>query len=649
MLFFPYLVMLLLSMAAVSQQQECNGTFARPARPEDHPAFSDLERDQFESITNCPGEIDCCDDGTFSCYNWTYLTCSCREDCEEFGDCCWSCENKSVDVDRASLNTSKWTCTSLALEGGVTKHVFLASRCNSLWPLQDDVRDRCEDASFSPGDMFFRIPVTSRRSMVTYRNTFCAFCNYDLDEVIFWEVAVVGTRKKQKLRPPPFMSTNFYRYMRQCSRFPLIGDCPQETNSRVTRSCWAFFAPVIDEISGSAYYKNAYCARCHGVDLTGVSCLPAEKTTTTLRVEVKITISLPDLDLSSIFRTVDRNSTCFSSYNGVCYIKQVTYRYTNASAPNPNTATMIRGYLTIVCISVSLFCLVLKLVVYLMSKECRTFSSRCTLCLSMTLFFTQLFFLIFNVTDLGRDVCVASSVVVHFGFLSTAFWTTVLAYDIWKTLILVRRPSGNWKSLVRYAFAGWGSPLVVVGMASILNWTKSDSPLSPSYGTSRCFINRKWSHVVFFLTPMLVLLLVDIGFYLHTVFTIRRTESQSQKFDFKGNEKPSRILLFVKLAFIMGISWLLGLISGLVNSLLMDCVSIVFIGLQGVFLFFGFRDHRHVSQMVSSSSSLVTGLLSHSRSRSSTTATTDLALGNQIPTILGSSHDRRTSDDVASA
>ncbi|KAL3223843.1 hypothetical protein MRX96_027150 [Rhipicephalus microplus] len=97
-----------------------------------------------------------------------------------------------------------------------------------------------------------------------------------------------------------------------------------------------------------------------------------------------------------------------------------------------------------------------------MSKEYRTFSSRCTLCLSMTLFFTQLFFLVFNVTNFGRDVCVASSVVVHFGFLSTAFWTTVLSYDIWKTLILVRRPKGSWKSLVRYAFAGWGSPLVVV-------------------------------------------------------------------------------------------------------------------------------------------------------------------------------------------
>ncbi|KAL1421901.1 hypothetical protein MTO96_022610 [Rhipicephalus appendiculatus] len=608
MLFFLHLLILLLSYAAVSQQQECNGTFKRPARPEDHPAFSDLGRDQFQSITNCPADIDCCEDGTFSCYNWTYLTCSCREDCEEFGDCCWNCENKSVDVDLASLNTSRWACTSLDLEGGATKNVFLSSRCNSLWPVQDDVRDRCEDADFNPSDMFFKIPVTSRRSRVTHRNAFCAFCNYDLDEVIFWEVAVVGSRKEHKLRPPRFISANFDRYMRQCSRLPLIGDCPVQTNSTVT-----------------------------------------QKTTTTLRVEVKISISLPDLDLSSIFRTVDRNSTCFSSYNGVCYIEQVTYRYANVSTPNPNTATLIRGYLTIVCISVSLICLVLKLVVYLMSKEYRTFSSCCTLCLSMTLFFTQLFFLVFNVTNFGRDVCVAASVVVHFGFLSTAFWTTVLSYDIWKTLILVRRPKGNWKSLVRYAFAGWGSPLVVVGVASILNWTKGDSPLSPSYGSSRCFINKKWSHVAFFLAPMLALLFVDIGFYLHTVFTIRRTESQSKKFDFKANEKPSRILLFVKLASIMGVSWLLGLVSGLVNSLLMDCVSIVFIGLQGVFLFFGFRDHRHVSQMVSSSSSLVTGLLSYSRSRSSTTATTDLALGNQIPTIHGSSHDRRTSDDVASA
>ncbi|XP_077515267.1 uncharacterized protein LOC144125611 [Amblyomma americanum] len=639
----PHLLLLLLARYAASQR-ECNGTIISYAKQDEHPVFGDLSSDLFESITKCPSDFDCCSDGTFSCYNWTYLTCSCTGFCEDFGDCCWDCERRGVDVDAVPLN-SKWRCTSLLLEGSVSKHAFLASRCDDLWPVHDDVRERCENVNFSPGEMFFYIPVTSKRSLVTYRNAFCAFCSYDLDEVQFWKV-VVGTNGKQRLRPPVYITEDFYGHLRQCSRFPLIQDCPEETAESVTRHCKGFFAPVMDESYESVFYKNAYCARCNGANVASLSCVPAERISSKTSVEVKVSVKLPELDLSSIFRTVAKNDSCFSAYNGKCYIQSLTYRYRNATAAGPSMAVMIRGYLTIVCISVSLFCLLLKLAIYIVSKEGRTFSSRCTLCLSMTLFFTHLFFLVFNAADFGRKVCIASAVFIHFGFLSTAFWTAVISYDIWKTLILVRRPSGDWKSLVRYCLAGWGLPLLVIGVASIINWTRSDSLLSPSYGMPRCFINNKWSHVVFFLAPMLVLLLVDISFYLHTVFTIRKTESQSQKFDFKTNVKPSRILLFVKLAFIMGVSWLLGLVSGLVNSLLMDCISIVFIGLQGVFLFFGFRDHRRISKMVSSSS-LISGLLSQQRSRSSTTATTDVALANQLP-ALGITHRERMSNDIAS-
>lgn len=620
------LTMLVLWHYAASQT-DCNGTLAKPVRHEDHPLFRDLSEEQFQSVMRCPADIDCCSDGTLSCYNWKYLTCSCSDDCEEYGDCCWHCEDKVADAALVPPNP-KWVCTSVSLEGSVTKHVFFASRCNALWPLQDDVREQCEDVNYSPSEVYYSLPVTSNQSLVTYRNAFCAFCNYDLDEVTFWDV-VLGNTSKPKLRPPLFISMNFYDYLRQCSKFPLIGYCPEETSPVITSSCRTFFAPIVDETSYSVFYKNAYCAHCHGVNLTAFSCSPAEKTTNKTGLDVKVSSSFPELDLSSIFRTVAKTHTCFSAYEGVCYIDALIYRYVNASDTGPSTAAMIRGYLTAVCISVSLVCLILKLVVYLFSKECRTFSSRCILCLSMTLFFAHALFLVFNLVDFGHKVCVASSVLIHFAFLSTAFWTTVLAYDIWKTLILVRRPAGDWRSFLRYTLAGWGSPCLVVGMASIVNWTWEDSPLSPSYGEPRCFINNRWGHIFFFLAPMLLLLFVDIAFYVHTVYTIRRTEAQSHKYDFKADEKPSRILLFVKLAFIMGVSWLLGLVSGLVNSLVMDCVSIAFVGLQGVFLFFGFRDHRHVYNMVSSTS-MISGLLSHSRSRSSTTATTDVALSSQM-------------------
>ncbi|CAN8005571.1 unnamed protein product [Ixodes hexagonus] len=607
----------------VVTKNDCDNAFTHAISRKEHPALDHLTDDIFEAVMQCPSDIECCSDGSFSCFDWAYLTCSCSDDCEVYGDCCWNCTNKVVDLSFYPVKSS-WQCIRLALAGGLSKSVQLVSGCSETWPSDDEVRSKCERVDASKSGIFFGIPVTSNSSLVTYRNGFCALCNYDVGSVTFWNVVEVANNSKLRLEPPDLLMGDFDKHLRRCSKFAPLDTCPVDTSAMVSKMCRTYFAPLAEwnAFNDEKYYKNAYCALCNRANFDLLSCLPPEKIQNFTTKGPKISIDINKLDLSSIFRTVGSNETCFSGYNGTCYIQDVTYRYINGTELEATTSSFVRGYLTLVCMLVSLICLMLKLVVYIFHKQYRSFSSQCTLCLSMTLFFTQLGFLIFNVLDFGQNVCVAASIALHYGFLSTSFWTTVLSYDIWKTLILVRRTSGRCKSFPLYSACGWGSPLLFIAIGSALNWAGSSSPLSPSYGIPRCFINRKWAHLAFFLLPMIALLLVDVAFYLHTIFTIRKTESQSQKFDFKTNESPSRILLFVKLAFIMGASWLLGLLSAVVESLLINCASIVLLGLQGVYLFLGFRDHRHLFRLISSSSA-ISELFSSSRSKSSTLGTTD--------------------------
>lgn len=603
----------------VVTQNDCDNAFTQAISRKEHPSLDHLTDDIFEAVMKCPSDIECCSDGSFACFDWEYLVCSCGDDCEVYGDCCWSCANKGVGSSSGPVKSS-WQCVPLALAGSVAKSVQLVSGCSDTWPSDDEVRSKCERVDASKSAMFFGIPVTSNESLVTYRNGFCALCNYDVLNVTFWEVVEVANNSRLRLEPPGFLMDDFNLRLRRCSKFAPLDTCPDGTSATVTRMCRTYFAPVVEwkAFNDETYYKNAYCAFCNDANFDLLSCLPPEKIQNYTSKDEKISIGTADL--SSIFKAVVSNGSCFSVYNGTCYIQDVTYRYINGTEVEATRSSLVRGYLTMVCITVSLICLIFKLVVYVFHKQARSFSSQCTLCLSMTLFFTQLCFLVFNVLNFGKGVCVAAAIVLHYGFLSTSSWTTVLSYDIWKTLIFVRRTSGSCKSFPLYCACGWGSPLLFIAIASALDWTASTSPLSPSYGVPRCFINRKWAHLTFFLLPMISMLLVDVGFYLHTIFTIRKTESQSQKFDFKTNETPSRILLFVKLAFIMGASWLLGLLSGIVDSLFIDCASIVLVGLQGVYLFLGFRDHRHLFRLVSSSSA-ISGLFSSTRSRSSTLGT----------------------------
>ncbi|KAL3214721.1 hypothetical protein MRX96_034702 [Rhipicephalus microplus] len=216
------------------------------------------------------------------------------------------------------------------------------------------------------------------------------------------------------------------------------------------------------------------------------------------------------------------------------------------------------------------------------------------LCLSGTLFFSQLIFLLGNSFDLPATFCLGVAIALHYGFLCTFFWTSVLSFDIWKNVVAVRRSSIRPGDILLYCFVAWGFPLAIVALCTLMHWTIPDFLLSPQYARSACWIGSLWSQVVFFLTPMMALLLYDIGLYIHIVVHIRRTVKRAASVDFKGGGKKHNMALFVKLAFIMGITWLVGFLGAFLNIYVLDIVVIIFIGLQGVYLFFGFKDYRHM-------------------------------------------------------
>lgn len=478
----------------------------------------------------------------------------------------------------------------------------MVTGCNPTWPL-DDMRESCE-AIDSFQESFYVIPVTSGRN-VTYRNAFCALCNYDLDNATtFWN-ATSKIRRYFKVTTPDMANENKPLHLRPCAFDTKINEsCLEGADSEIVRKCHTYFAPVKPKGNETELiYKNVYCGLCSGADPSTLECAPM--------LVVPETWFLPQLrsgrpNLLSLLRPVVSSDSCFSWHGNKCYIRAPQYRY-NASAMAGNDSSVnatsaiaseqqpydIHNYLTVVCVSLSLLCLFLKGLVYVLYKSSRTFSSRCTLCLSATLFWSQLIFLLVNSLDVSKPVCTGSAIVLHYGFLSTFFWTSVLSFDIWKNVAAVRLSSGRNSGFVVYCLIAWGGPFVIVAIGALLHWTVPSFPLSPRYGHFGCWIGSLWGQVAFFLLPMVALLILDIGLYVHIVNHIRKTAKQAASFDFKGGTPRSHMALFIKLGFIMGTTWLLGFVGIFVNSVAMDIIVIILVGLQGVYLFFGFRDYTH--------------------------------------------------------
>ncbi|XP_075550195.1 uncharacterized protein LOC142583592 [Dermacentor variabilis] len=587
----------LYAFRARSDKSDCDARLAWNVSRTDHPA---IPQERLEELLRCPDGLHGCSVSPVNCADDLHVvTCSCADNCALYGNCCWQA--------RVSLYPpAEATCVRRNVDRYFSRDFYAVSGCSSDWP-NDEVRDSCENAT-NLRDGFYSIPVTTERK-ITYSNAFCALCNYDLDSTsTFWNAS--GTRVTGlQVAPPQYVLQNKDYFLWPCdSRLIDIQTCPEGSDFETKRKCSTYFAPVKLETSeDEIVYKNAYCGLCNGVDPSSMECVPKQLVPELWPRRLgKKSFSKPNL--VTLIRPVVSRDSCFSWYNNKCYIKNAQYHIANSSATiesitGGNTTNVtgsrvepynVQNYLTIVCITLSLVCLFLKGIVYVTCKSARKFVSGCTLCLSGTLFCSHLLFLLGNSFDLPKAVCLGVAVALHYGFLCTFFWTSVLSFDIWKNVVAVRLSSARQGSILLYCVVAWGVPLIIVALCAVLHWTAPDFMLSPQYGRYACWIGSLWSQLVFFLSPMLILLLYDIGLYVHVVVRIRGTTKRAASFDFKGGGNKSNMALFVKLAFIMGTTWLLGFVGAFFNVFALDIVVIIFIGLQGVYLFFGFKDYRHM-------------------------------------------------------
>lgn len=569
---------------------DCNATLPWNAEVDE---YLDIPEDRSEELLRCPTGLNGCGPSVECALSLYAVTCSCANNCQAYGDCCWEA---APMLERPSVAA----CVTLNIKGLYDKDLYLVTGCNPAWP-RDQVRDACENVE-RYNDTYYGIPVTSERN-VTYLNAFCALCNYDLDNTTaFWNTTG-ASRRSVTHAIPKSVERNSALLLRPCAHVPeIIDTCPKGSNHDHRRKCVTYFAPVGHRGNESdVVYKNVYCALCHSVDLSSLECAPTE-VVPDLRDRPRLRTFLGP-NLVSLFKPVVTRGSCFSWHGDKCYIRAPEYYYANETMANLENDTSsgrwrrytVQNYLTVICLSLSLLCLFLKGVVYVLYRSSRTFSSKCTFCLAATLFWSQLIFLLVNSFKVPAPFCAVLAIVLHYGFLSTFFWTSVLSFDIWKNVVaVVHLPSGRRGcGFLAYCLIAWGTPSVIIAICATLNWAVPRFPLSPRYGRFSCWIGTVGAQAAFFLLPMLLLLLLDVCLYVHIVVHIRHTSRQTAGFDFKGGGQRSHMALFVKLALIMGTTWLLGFVGAFVDSMVVEIIVIVLVGLQGVYLFFGFRDYRH--------------------------------------------------------
>ncbi|XP_065275710.1 LOW QUALITY PROTEIN: adhesion G protein-coupled receptor E2-like [Emys orbicularis] len=237
--------------------------------------------------------------------------------------------------------------------------------------------------------------------------------------------------------------------------------------------------------------------------------------------------------------------------------------------------------ITYVGLTLSLLCLFLAILTFLLCRSIRNVSTSLHLQLCLCLFLADLLFLA-ALTRTGSQVaCAVIAGLLHYLFLACFTWMFLEGLHLFLTVrnlkVVNYTSASRFKKRFMYPF-GYGFPALVVAISAAVN--------PDGYGTStHCWLSLKSGFRWSFLGPVCAIILINITFFALTLWILRnRLSSLNADVSTLRNH---RLLTFKAIAqlFILGCTWSLGLLQVGPAATVMAYLFTIVNSLQGAFIF----------------------------------------------------------------
>ena len=273
----------------------------------------------------------------------------------------------------------------------------------------------------------------------------------------------------------------------------------------------------------------------------------------------------------------------FEYYNKGIVICSTILKYMKSEGYFRN---LTKGILSLICITISLLSLACTFSVYCMLPTLRTIGGKSLMNLVAALFLGQLVFEL-SALPVGHKVpCLIVAVTQHYFFLVTFTWMIVLGYDLCSTFTSLPASTLVGRSgrlYIRYVVIAWALPLLVILPSLFLHfYSEGDYGYGEHYF---CWLKNTRSIIFFFGIPLVVSILVNIGLFTRTAVAIYSAAKES---NLVRKNNSLELTVIMKMASLMGFTWLFSILSGLIAMDVFDYLFIAFNGLQGFYLFLAF-------------------------------------------------------------
>ena len=241
--------------------------------------------------------------------------------------------------------------------------------------------------------------------------------------------------------------------------------------------------------------------------------------------------------------------------------------------------------ITVVGLSLSVCSLSALLISYSIFCELHTLPGISLMNLSFSVLVSILLWLVSSGLISETKLCTATSATLHFVFLSSFLWMSIIAIDTWRAFMSTSHRTNRLtyrqkrKRYLRSMAIGWVSPLMFCLFCFTLDATNTGTF---GYGGKKgCLIKNTSSNLYFFVAPMGVLLFLNAVFSVLTVKSIKETMKSSQMATGQTRNKKDWGI-FLRIAALMGFRWVFGFLSSL--HLYLAYVFVISCTLHGVYI-----------------------------------------------------------------
>ncbi|EDW88763.2 G-protein coupled receptor Mth isoform X1 [Drosophila yakuba] len=258
----------------------------------------------------------------------------------------------------------------------------------------------------------------------------------------------------------------------------------------------------------------------------------------------------------------------------------------------------------------------LTLIVYISIAKLRNLPGKILICLVSSLFAAYLGIALGQLRPTSNDdICFLSGFFVYFCLMAAFSWMNITSFDIWKTFGSTKIKSCEKSDLRRqfiwYSCYGWGLPTLLTGIT--IAFTKSDilpDVVRPNFGHGRCWFTYDSfgsASLLFFSGPVGILFIINLVLFVLTMKYCNKVKNEIYKMQSLNSDKPvlkrrffqdkTRFVMNTKLCFVMGITWLLEIVSILFydhKKTFFWTISDSFNVLLGIFVFIIFVFKRRI-------------------------------------------------------